>query len=74
MLLQNRDAFCDALITDMCGCARYKPSDLIGLAAAKRTAGPRRRLSWISGTCFKQWGRVIDTAIFDFGAKNACYS
>jgi hypothetical protein len=38
LLLQNRDAFCDALITDMCRCARYKPSDVIGLAAAKRTA------------------------------------
>jgi hypothetical protein len=37
MLLQNRDAFCDALITDMCRCARYKPSDVIGLAAAKLT-------------------------------------
>jgi hypothetical protein len=35
MLLQNRDAFCYALVTDMCGRARYKPSDVIGLAAAK---------------------------------------
>jgi hypothetical protein len=38
MLLRNRDAFCDAPITDMCRCARDKPSDVIGLAAAKRIA------------------------------------
>jgi xanthine dehydrogenase iron-sulfur cluster and FAD-binding subunit A len=44
-LLQNRDAFCDALITDMCRCARYKPSDVIGLTAAKRIAQMRPQAS-----------------------------
>jgi hypothetical protein len=45
MLLQNRDAFCYALVTDMCGRARYKPSDVIGLAAAKRIAQMRPQAS-----------------------------
>jgi hypothetical protein len=27
--------FCGALITDMCRCARFKSSDVIGLAATK---------------------------------------
>jgi hypothetical protein len=51
MLLQNRAAFCDALITDMCRCARYKPSDVIGLAAAKLTySGSHCRAGM--GACF----------------------
>jgi hypothetical protein len=52
MLLQNRDALCDALITHMCRCARYKPSDVIGLAAAKTNvfvqSQPRRHRRLLS--------------------------
>jgi hypothetical protein len=35
MLLQNRDTLRYARVTDMCGCARHKTSDGIGLAAAE---------------------------------------
>jgi xanthine dehydrogenase iron-sulfur cluster and FAD-binding subunit A len=51
MLLQNRAAFCDALITDMCRCAGYKPPDVIGLAAAKLTYSRSHRRAGI-GNCF----------------------
>jgi hypothetical protein len=42
MLLQDGDALRYALVTDMCGCARDKASDRIGLAAAERAAQTMR--------------------------------
>jgi hypothetical protein len=42
MPLQDRDALRYALVTDMCSCARDKPSDRIGLTAAKRAAQTMR--------------------------------
>jgi hypothetical protein len=42
MLLQHGDALCYALVTDMCGCARDKAFDRIGLAAAERAAQTMR--------------------------------
>jgi hypothetical protein len=42
MLLQDGDALRDALVTDMCGCARDKASDRIGFAAAERAAQTMR--------------------------------
>jgi hypothetical protein len=42
MLLQDRDALGYALVTDMCGCARHKACNRVGLAAAKRAAQTAR--------------------------------
>jgi len=42
MLLQDRDALRYARVTDMCGCARDKASDRIGIAAAERAAQTMR--------------------------------